>query len=61
MSVIDYIAFAFFALHALYLLAFAALSLRKMPPPQCRSPCRPWRNVYWRNSDASRNDIRTIL
>ena len=33
MSVIDYIAFAFFALHALYLLAFAALSLRKMPPP----------------------------
>ena len=33
MSVIDYIAFAFFALHALYLLAFAALSLRKTPPP----------------------------
>ena len=33
MSVIDYIAFAFFALHALYLLAFAALSLRKMPTP----------------------------
>ena len=32
MSVIDHIAFAVFALHTLYLLVFAVLSLRKMPP-----------------------------
>lgn len=31
-TIIDSIAFAFFAFHALYLLAFALLSLRKMPP-----------------------------
>ncbi len=33
MSIIDYIAFAVFAFHTLYLLAFAVLSLRKMSPP----------------------------
>ena len=33
MSVIDHIAFAVFALHTLYLLVFAVLSLRKTPPP----------------------------
>lgn len=32
MNIIDYIVFAVFALHTLYLLVFAVLSLRKMPP-----------------------------